>query len=156
MSDYSIVRAIHLIAVIVWVGGVTLVAVILIPLFVTKKERENAFALFNQIKKKFMAQARFTTVITGGTGFYLLHSQDGWGRYLSLDYWWLHAMTLAWLLYSLIAFVMDPFVTGAKMTALAERNPPPRDYLHIFRYTQWWHLVFLGLCFLSILGVAIE
>ncbi len=154
MNEYTIARAIHIVSVIIWIGGVAMVALVLIPFFRKKTDGENPFALFNRIKRKFMAQARIVTLLAGGTGFYLINFQNGWSRYLSLDTWWTNTMTLVWALYSLMLYVVDPLIADKKMEELAAKNPTPEEYLPVFGYIQRWHMLILGLSLISILASA--
>ena len=47
---------------------------------------------FETVERRFGNQARVTTVLAGLSGFYMLVRLDLWDHFLSLEYWWMHAM----------------------------------------------------------------
>jgi hypothetical protein len=49
-----------------------------------------------------------TTLLAGLSGFYMVHRLDLWSSFSSLAYWWLDAMALVWLLFTLMLFVAEP------------------------------------------------
>jgi hypothetical protein len=79
--------------------------------------------LFEQIEGGFARQARWTTLLAGGSGFWLLHKLDAWGRFVNLGYWWMHAMVLLWLIFSLMLFVLEPLWLHRWFRTHASRDP---------------------------------
>ena len=111
MSDYDffvLARALHVVGIVLWIGGVAFVTTVLIPSLKTGTDTDQRLSLFEALEGRFSFQAKLTTLITGLSGFYLLWVIDGWGRYLDLQYWWLHLMTLVWLLFTAVLFVFEP------------------------------------------------
>jgi hypothetical protein len=53
-------------------------------------------------------QARGATLLAGLSGFYMVHRLDLWSEFSSIAYWWLDAMVLVWLLFTLMLFVAEP------------------------------------------------
>ncbi len=123
MEALTLARVLHLIAVILWIGGVAMVTTVLIPAIRQLKSREEQIDTFEKIEGRFALQARITTLITGLTGFYMIHELDAWDRYLDYRFWWMHAMTLVWIVFSLILFVLEPFVLHKVLRAIAEKDP---------------------------------
>ena len=35
-----------------------------------------------------------------------------WDRFDTIEFWWMHAMVLVWLIFSLILFVGEPLIVG--------------------------------------------
>jgi len=66
--------------------------------------------LFERIESRFSLQAKVTTLLTGLSGFYMLHVLDAWSRYAEPRFWWIHAMTLVWVIFTLILFVIEPLL----------------------------------------------
>ena len=110
MEYFTLARVIHVIAVILWIGGVSMVTTVLIPAIKKMKSKEERIATFEMIEGKFAIQAKITTLLTGLSGFYMLYALDGWNRYLDYKFWWIHAMTLVWILFTLILYVLEPLV----------------------------------------------
>jgi hypothetical protein len=59
-------------------------------------------AFFDAIERGFAWQARITTPIAGLTGFYTLIWLDLWSRFLFASYWWMHAMIITWLIFTVM------------------------------------------------------
>jgi uncharacterized membrane protein len=123
MEYYTLARVVHVIAVILWIGGVSMVTTVLIPAIKKLKSKEDQIKTFEQIEGRFAVQAKVTTLLTGITGFYMLYAIDGWDRYLNLKFWWIHAMTLVWVLFTLVLYILEPLVLHKLFRKYAEINP---------------------------------
>ncbi len=77
-------RVIHVIAVIMWIGGVAMVTTVIIPAVKKLKSKDEQIKTFEQIEGRFALQAKITTLLTGISGFYMLYVLDGWDRYFDL------------------------------------------------------------------------
>lgn len=124
MDDFIIVaRVIHVLAVILWIGGVAMVTTVIIPAVKKIKSKEDQIKTFEEIEGRFAFQAKITTLLTGLSGFYMLYVLDAWNRYLSFSFWWLHAMTLVWILFTLILYVLEPLVLHKVFKKHVDNNP---------------------------------
>jgi uncharacterized membrane protein len=110
MDSFILARVIHILSVVLWIGGVAMVTTVLIPAIKKMKSKEDQLNTFEQIEGRFAIQAKITTLLTGASGFYMLYVLDAWDRYFNLSYWWIHAMTLVWILFSLVLFILEPLV----------------------------------------------
>ncbi len=66
-----IARAIHVIAVVFWVGGVAMVTTVLLPAVRRFKAPEERVIFFELVEQRFAQQARVSTLIAGLSGFYM-------------------------------------------------------------------------------------
>lgn len=123
MEDYVFARVLHVLAVILWIGGVAMVTTVIIPAVKRMSSKEDQIKTFERIEGRFAIQAKITTLITGITGFYMIYVLDAWDRYFDLKYWWLHAMTLVWILFTLVLYVLEPLVLHKLFKEYAEKNP---------------------------------
>lgn len=123
MEYFTLARVIHVIAVILWIGGVSMVTTVLIPAIRKMKSKDEQISTFETIEGKFALQAKVTTLLTGLSGFYMLYELNAWDRYLDYRFWWLHAMTLVWMVFSLILYVLEPFVLHKLFHTYANENP---------------------------------
>lgn len=139
---FTLARVLHVIAVILWIGGVAMVTTVLIPAIKKIASKKERIRTFEQIEGRFAIQAKITTLITGVTGFYMLFVLDGWDRYLDYRFWWIHAMTLVWVIFSLILYILEPFVLHRIFTKYAHKNPE-RTFRIMHR--MHWVLLFLSL-----------
>jgi hypothetical protein len=76
----------------------------------------------------------------------MLYRVNAWSRYLSPASWWLHAMTLVWLIFTIILFILEPWVLREKLAKRAERDP--QGTLALIQRAHW------GLLVLSLLAIA--
>ncbi|TRX58432.1 hypothetical protein FNH22_13890 [Fulvivirga sp. M361] len=142
MEYFTFARVIHVIAVILWIGGVAMVTTVIIPAVKRLKSKEEQIKTFEQIEGRFALQAKITTLLTGVTGFYMLHVLEGWERYFDYRFWWIHAMTLVWVLFTLVLYVLEPFVLHKLFRKYAGENPA-RTFS--FMHRAHWFLLLLSL-----------
>ena len=71
-----------------------------------------------------------------------------WDRFLDPAYWWMHAMVLTWLLFTLMLFVLEPWFLHRWFRARAERDPGGT-----FTLILQLHRILLALGLATILGV---
>jgi uncharacterized membrane protein len=143
MDDVAIVRALHVLAVVVWIGGVAMVTTILLPL----ARRGGGLAFFEAAEKRFAAQAKLATLLAGGSGLYMVDRLDLWDRFAMAEFWWLHAMVGVWLLFTLILFVAEPLFLDRWLRHRAAADPEAALAL-----VQRFHWIMLTLSLLTVLG----
>lgn len=142
MEKFVLARMIHIIAVILWIGGVAMVTTVIIPAVRKLKSREEQIKTFEQIEGRFAVQAKITTLLTGLSGFYMLYEMDAWDRYMNYRFWWLHAMTLVWILFTLVLYILEPFVLHKLFKKYAQQNPAKT---FSFMHKAHWFLLLLSL-----------
>ena len=111
------------------------------------KSKEYQLKTFEQIESRFALQAKITTVLTGLSGFYMLYVLDAWDRYLDYRYWWIHAMSLVWILFTLVLFIMEPFVLHKLFRKYGEK-----DIAKTFRIMHRAHWILLLLSLITTAG----
>lgn len=122
MEGYIIARVIHILGVVLWIGGVAMVTTVILPAIRSYESAEEKLLTFEKLESRFALQAKITTLLTGLSGFYMLYYLDGWWRYGELAYWWIHAMTIIWLIFMLVLFVMEPLFLHKLFHQHALRN----------------------------------
>jgi len=110
MDQTAIARALHVLAVVLWIGGVGFVTTVLLPAVRGLKTPVERVAFFDAIERRFAWQARATTLLAGLTGLYMTTRLDLWSRFHSTAYWWMHAMVAVWLLFTIMLFVAEPLI----------------------------------------------
>lgn len=146
--DYFILsRALHVVGVVLWIGGVAFVTTILLPSIKDIADTNNRLALFEQLEGKFAFQARIVTLITGLSGFYMLHVMNAWHRYQEVQFWWLHLMTFIWIIFTLVLFVLEPLVLHHWFREQAIKNSD-KAFATIHRM----HKILLALSLLAVFG----
>lgn len=87
-----------------------MVTMVILPSIKRLKNPEERLQTFGKIERRFARIAKTTTLITGNTGYYMIYLVDGWSRYTQFSYWWIHAMTAIWLIFTIILLVLEPFI----------------------------------------------
>lgn len=142
MENFTLARVIHVIAVILWIGGVAMVTTVIIPAVKKLKSKDDQVKTFEQIEGRFAKQAKITTLLTGLSGFYMLYVLDAWERYLDYRFWWIHTMTLVWVLFTVILYVLEPLVLHKLFKEYADKNP---SKTFSFIHKAHWFLLLLSL-----------
>src|SRR6516164_7688348 len=105
VDDVTLARALHVLLVVLWIGGVAFVTTVFLPAVRDLRAPAERVVL---AERRFANQARVTTALTGLSGLYMVVRLDLWDRFLSVEYWWMHAMVAVWLLFTLMLFVAEP------------------------------------------------
>jgi len=147
IDDVIIARAIHVIAVVFWVGGVAMVTTVLLPAVRRFKAPEERVIFFELVERRFAQQARVSTLVAGLSGFYMTYRLDLWDRFTYATFWWMHAMVAVWLLFTLMLFVLEPLLLHRRLVSRAEAAPEAT-----FRLIQGMHWILLILSMIVIFG----
>lgn len=150
MSDpqwWGVARAVHVIGVVFWIGGVAMVTTVLLPAVARLGADEDALAFFERLERGFGRQARWTTALVGASGFYLVIALDLWHRFLEPRYWWMGAMVAVWAIFTLLLFVLEPLVLHRWFEARARS-----DAQGTLRLVTRLHWVLLILSLITIAG----
>lgn len=123
MDDLTIARALHVIAVVHWIGGVAMVTAVILPAVARLEATERRLALFEAIEGRFSAQAKVSVTLAGVSGFYMTHRLAAWDRFLDPGFWWMHAMVLVWAVFTGVLFVAEPLVLDAWFHRRAASDP---------------------------------
>lgn len=150
-TNYFILsRAIHVIGVVLWIGGVAFVTTVLIPSLKKLVGSDARLEMFEQLEGRFALQARIVILVTGITGFYMVYFIDAWERYHYLQYWWMHLMTFIWLVFTIVLFVLEPLVLHRWFHEKATE-----DSDSAFAWLHRMHKVLLSLSVLAIIGAVV-
>ena len=108
MEDIAIARALHVLAIIHWIGGVALVTAVILPAIARFSEPARRLELFEEIERRFSLQARISVMLAGLSGFYMTYRLDAWHRFIDPQFWWMGAMVVIWFIFSFLLFVAEP------------------------------------------------
>jgi uncharacterized membrane protein len=138
---------VHVLAVVLWIGGVAFVTTVLIPAIRRLPSHAQRIELFDRLESRSALQARVTTVFAGGSGLYLLHAMNAWGRYLDPAFWWVHLMTLVWVVFTVVLFALEPLYLHRWFLAREQT-----DSDRAFGLLQRMHWILLTLSLAAIAG----
>ena len=147
MSDLGIAIAIHLLAVLWWIGGLAFVATVFLPT-VRAGFGGDPLQSFQQIERRFAPQARVAVLLTGASGGYLLWRLHAWQWLGSAAFWWLDAMIVFWALFMALLFVLEPAGVLRHMMSIAKNPAQGWRRMHLF------HVLMLLIALVIIAGAA--
>lgn len=150
MNEFAIARALHVVAVVAWIGGVSFVTTILLPAVAREVEPARRVAFFERVESRFAWQARFTTLLAGASGFWIAARWDLWSRFAEPAFWWMHAMVAVWALFTLMLFVLEPLFLHHWFQRRAARDPEGT-----FALVRRLHRVLLTVSLITVAGATL-
>jgi hypothetical protein len=147
MNDVIAARALHVLAVVIWIGGVSMATTVVIPVLRRGDLGKNRVQAFQAIEHRFIWQARTAIILIGLNGLYMTMRLELWDRFRSPDFWWMRAMVGLWLPFGFILFVAEPFFLHRYFRAWASMRP---DVAFAWLHRADWVLLVLSL--ITVLG----
>jgi len=145
LDDFIAARALHVFAVLMWIGGVAFVTAVLMPSIRRSVPPEQRLGAFHRFEGRFARQAAVWVLLAGASGFWMTWRADLWSRFADPQYWWMHAMVAVWLAFAAMLFVIEPLFLHRRM----KQSPDPaRDFARMERM----HWVALILSLITVLG----
>lgn len=148
MPDFILARAIHVIAVLLWIGGVAFVTTVLMPSIRRNVSPTERLAAFHRFEGRFARQASLWVLLAGASGMWMVWRADLWSRFLDPSYWWMHAMVGVWLVFALMLFVAEPVYLHRKMRTATD---PARNFARMERM----HHAALAVSLITALGAVL-
>jgi uncharacterized membrane protein len=149
MYDIAVARILHIIGVVLWIGGVAFVTLVILPTIGKFKSKEERIDFFEKVEHRFANQAKVTTLLVGLTGFHMAARMNLWDRFTDISFWWMHSMVLIWLIFTVLLFILEPLFLHKRMREKAEKDPE-KTFRNIYRM----HIVLLLLSIITIIGAA--
>jgi len=147
MIDWlAVARAVHVVAIVHWIGGLLFVTLVILPSLL-ETEAPRRLALFDVLERRFATQARVSTLLVGLSGLYMLYSYEHWGRIADPRFWWLDAMIGLWAIFTVMLFIVEPMFLHAWFNARAQRNPD-----NAFRAALLGHRILSLVAVVTVLG----
>jgi uncharacterized membrane protein len=122
IDDVELARALHVLCIVHWIGGVAFVTLVALPLARAQNDGANGWALFEGIENRFAAQARWSIPLAGASGLWMTWRLGLWGAFADPAFWWMDAMVLVWAVFMTAIFVIEPIAHG-RVAAEAARDP---------------------------------
>ena len=147
MDDFSLARVVHVVSVVMWIGGVAFVTTTAMPAIRAAEPPERRLAAFHRFERRFVWQARIWVLLAGASGVWMTQSGGLWDRFSDPAFWWMHAMVAVWLVFFAMLFVIEPLVLQRRMAGSAQ---PEKDFDRMERM----HRVVLALALTAVIGAA--
>jgi len=144
-DDLTLARAVHIIALVHWIGGVSAVTTIVLPQARRLGDAGAAIEFFEAFERRFVRQVRISIAFAGISGLYLLYALDAWDRFRHASFWWLHLMVAVWCLFATMVFVIEPLFAHRKF-----REYAMQDAAGAFALATRMHVVALAVSAIAI------
>lgn len=135
MDEMMLARAFHVLGVVLWIGGVGMVTTVLLPAVRRFKDPAERIAFFESVEGRFAGQARVSSLLVGGTGFYMTWKAELWDRFHDAAFWWMGTMVAIWAVYTVMLFVLEPLVLHRWFRARSRTRP--ESTFHIIVGLHW-------------------
>jgi uncharacterized membrane protein len=146
--DLVVARIIHVLSIVMWIGGVGFVTTVLFPSIRRSTAPEARLAAFVRFESAFSWQARISVTLAGLSGLYMTSRMDAWSRFAEPGFWWMDAMAALWAVFALMLFVIEPLVVHPRLkVALASANSS-----RLFEQMEHFHRLLLIASLVTILG----
>lgn len=135
---YIIALIIHILSIVVWIGGVSFVTLVTFPMILRMEKSLEQVMMFQGIEHRFANIAKTMVILAGLSGFYLIYEKG-----TSLGVW---IMIFVWAFYAALLFGLEKFI----FKKLFSRPDEQADMKKVFTLLQGFHWIVLGLSFLAI------
>ncbi|MBI1910451.1 MAG: hypothetical protein HYS21_00450 [Deltaproteobacteria bacterium] len=137
---------IHLLTVILWIGGLAFVTGIVLPMAIKTPDPLQKVLTFQRVEHRFAPIAKWYNIITGISGFFMVYLM-GWHKlYFTKAGIALTFMTGIWLFWFIMLVGLEPIVIRKMLEKMA-REGDKMDIDGIFRKVKklHWFMVAISL-----------
>ncbi len=135
---YVTALTIHILSVIIWIGGVSFVTLVTFPMILRMEKSLEMVMVFQGVEHRFGKIAKVMVVLAGLSGFYLIFEKG-----LSIGVW---IMIVLWAVYASLLFGLEKLI----FKKLFSKPEDQSDMKKVFNFLQVFHWVVLGLSFLAV------
>jgi uncharacterized membrane protein len=142
----TILLIIHVIGVIIWIGGVAFVTMVIFPMMYRTEGSLEKALLFQGVEHRFSGLVRWLIAIVGGTGFYLLSVKYGFSILSTQRGLGIVIMLFVWTFYTAV-LLLEKKIFG-KIFA----DPETIDMDRALKMINAMHWVLLTVSFSAVSG----
>lgn len=119
---FYLMHIIHLLTVILWIGGLAFVTFIVLPMAIKTPDPLQKVLMFQRVEHRFAGLARIYNVITGISGFIMMFMM-GWQRLLFTRAGIpLTVMTLIWVFWFVMLWGLEPLVIKKMLQRMMQQG----------------------------------
>ncbi|MFV0279385.1 MAG: hypothetical protein ACK5JM_01330 [Rhodoblastus sp.] len=146
MDWAAIARALHVLAVVHWIGGLMFVTLVVLPNLgeLPPQQRASGFAA---VERRFAKQARISVALAGLTGFYMMDVFGWWGQVLDPVMWRLGAMIALWTIFAFMLFIAEPLFLHGHFERRAKADP-----VGAYKLLLRMHRILVALAVITVCG----
>jgi uncharacterized membrane protein len=145
---YSLLLTLHVIGVVIWIGGVAFVTIIVFPMIMRMEGSFEKMLFFQGVEHRFAKIAKACVVIVGITGFWLLYLANEWGILFTKGGIGPTLMLIVWTVYLLILLL------EGRLFKVIFKGEAQKDTAGIFFRLTVFHWVVLALS-LTAVGIGV-
>lgn len=138
--EYVIALTIHILSVVVWIGGVSFVTLVTFPMILRMDKSLEMVLMFQGVEHRFAKIAKIMVILAGLSGFYLIYEKG-----LSPGVW---IMISVWAFYASLLFGLEKLIFKKLFGKPGEQG----DIKKVFNLLQGFHWIVLCLSFLAVAG----
>jgi len=139
--EYVIALTIHVLSIVVWIGGVSFVTLVTFPMILRMDKSLEMVMVFQGTEHRFGKIAKAMVILAGLSGLYLLYEKGIGG----IGVW---IMIFVWVFYASLLFGLEKLI----FKKLFDKPGEQADTKKVFSILQIFHWVVLGLSFLAVAG----
>jgi hypothetical protein len=136
---YVIALIIHILSVVIWIGGVAFVTMVTFPMILRVDKSLEQVMMFQGVEHRFSKIAKIMVILAGLSGLYLIYEKG-----LSFGVW---IMIFVWTFYASLLFGLEKLIFKKLFSGPTGEQP---DTKKIFNLLQGFHWFVLALSFLAI------
>lgn len=135
---YVTALTIHILSVVVWIGGVSFVTLVTFPMILRMDKSLEMVLMFQGVEHRFANIAKTMVILAGLSGFYLIYEKG-----LSFGVW---IMIFVWAFYASLLFGLEKLI----FKKLFGKPEDQTDMKKVFSLLQGFHWFVLALSFLAV------
>lgn len=137
---------VHLLAVILWIGGLAFVTAIVLPMAIKTPDALQKVLTFQRVEHRFAPLAKWFNIITGISGFVMVWLMGWHELYFTKAGLALTFMTAVWVFWFVMLVGLEPIIIRKMLEKMA-RESEKMDIDGIFRKvkTLHWFMVAISL-----------
>jgi len=117
---FSVMHIIHLVTVILWIGGLAFITMFVLPMIIRMQNPLEKVLFFQGIEHRFAPRAKIYNAIVGITGFVMLYL-TGWYRLLFTHKGIpLLFMLIIWIFWFIMLFGLEPVIIRRMLDRMAK------------------------------------
>ena len=136
--SYVTALTIHVLSVVVWIGGVAFVTLVTFPMILREEKSLEQVMMFQGVEHRFAKIAKLMVILAGLSGLYLLYEKG-----LSPGVW---IMIVVWTFYAALLFGLEKLI----FKKIFSKPTDKLDTRKVFNILQGFHWVVLTLSALAI------
>jgi len=138
--DYVIALVIHIISIVIWIGGVAFVTLVTFPMILRMDKSLEMVMMFQGVEHRFGKIAKVMVILAGLSGLYLITVKG-----LSTGVW---IMIVLWAVYASLLFGLEKMI----FKKLFSKPGQQTDMKKVFNLLQGFHWIVLGVSLLAIVA----